>query len=75
MAELMSFKKISTSNNLAYCSSMKTLKDIPKDGTDSKISIDSKQFLDEPSGSKKLIKIANRRVYEQLLIDINENGS
>lgn len=33
MTELMSFKKISTSNNIAYCSSMKTLKDIPKDGT------------------------------------------
>jgi hypothetical protein len=32
MAELMSFKKIATSNNLAYCSSMKTVKDLPKDG-------------------------------------------
>lgn len=33
MSELMSFKKITTSTNLAYCSSMKTVKDLPKDGT------------------------------------------
>lgn len=33
MAQLMSFKKIATSNNIAYCSSMKTLKELPKDGT------------------------------------------
>ena len=30
MSELMSYKKITTSTNLAYCSSMKTLKDISK---------------------------------------------
>jgi hypothetical protein len=70
----MSYKKITTMTNLAYCSSMKTIKDIPKDGTDTKISIDSKQFLDEPSGSKRLIKIANRRIYEQLLIDFSDEG-
>ena len=32
MAELMSFKKIA-SGNMAYCSIMKTLKDLPKDPT------------------------------------------
>lgn len=71
----MSFKKITTSTNLAYCSSMKTVKELPKDGTESKISIDSKQFLEEPSGSRKLIKIANRRIYEQLLVDLHEEGT
>lgn len=72
MSELMSYKKITTMNNLAYCSSMKTVKELPKDGTDSKISIDSRQFVEEPSGSKKLIKIANRKIYEQMLVDFSE---
>lgn len=60
--------------NLAYCSSMKTVKEIPKEGTDSKISIDSRQFVEEPSGSKKLIKVANRKIYEQMLADFSEEG-
>lgn len=72
MSELMSYKKITTMTNLAYCSSMKTIKEIPKENNGSKISIDSRQFVEEPSGSKKLIKIANRRIYEQMLVDVSE---
>lgn len=49
--------------HLAYCSSMKTVKDL-KEVTDTNISIDSKQFMTDEPDSKTLIKIANRRVFE-----------
>lgn len=61
--ELMSYKRLGSYNHLAYCSSMKTVKDI-KEGTETNISIDSKQFMADEPDSKTLIKIANRRVFE-----------
>jgi hypothetical protein len=61
--ELLSFKRLGSLTHLAYCSSMKTVKDL-KESTDTNISIDSKQLLGDETDSRRLIKIANRRVYE-----------
>ena len=64
----MSFKKLGTMNQLAYCSSMKTIKSLKY--SDACISISSKNMISEKDiADKKLIKIANRKVYEELVKD------
>lgn len=63
----MSYKRLGSMTHLAYCSSMKTVKDL-KEMTETNISIDSKQFVTDEADSKTLIKIANRRVFEELML-------
>ena len=57
---------------MGYCASTKTMKDVKdfKDNVESNISIDSKQLASENSmNEKKLIKIGNRKRYEDLLAE------
>ena len=64
--ELMSYKRLGTGNHLAYCSSMKTVKSF-KTNNDSCHTIDSKQISKKDINSKKLIRIVNKKVYEELV--------
>jgi hypothetical protein len=75
LSELMSFKRLGTNKSLAYCSSFKTIKHI-KENTETNYSIESRQELSEYSScSKKLIKIANKKVYEELIFEDNPSQS
>ena len=62
-----------TANHLAYCSSMKTVKSY-KMNSDSCHTIESKPMSSKDLNSKKLIRIVNRKVYDELVNeDIEED--
>ena len=62
----MSYKRLGTANHLAYCSSMKTVKSF-KMNSDSCHTIESKPISLNDLNSKKLIRIVNRKVYDELV--------
>ena len=69
LSELNSFKRIGTAYQVNYCSSLKTVKDL-REHTETNTSIESKQLLSEKDiESKRMIKIANRKMFEELVYD------